>query len=494
MPDSLDPIAAGVASALKALRARAGLREDRLSDSGLALGSLAGLASVRDAGGTSIEEAVVRAVRAAAQRLEATHSIVADASLALELAQDPPDDLYSPDLGRRRTVLLDNWDLLHHARSVPASPAPTMRKLRIELESEAFTALAIALTDAERDALRQPEADAPERPGLARSVTPTVLTEFRRVAAALREAITSSANGRGWAQDLRAEGQAPKRPTVLSTSYGLRTLLLIEGHLSADLVEVAEFLQKQASVSTGVASRTQGKASPEAAAAVLSVLHQVSGTANYDAELDALAANLDQVERSRPYILSMLLETTVQLGHRPVLVEDLASALLAARREFHSWRLWQQKAEEGLVAPAPSVPHTARAVRALVLALESPLNDTLQTEVTKAIDEAAAWLAEGQSLEGTSELIERSSADGGSSVMYLRHYTAAWVVKALVSAGLSPRHTAVNTALNRVWTDFRPEMGLWRWSNGDLPVWMTADSVEALHLAALSGMLTLREP
>jgi hypothetical protein len=190
----------------------------------------------------------------------------------------------------------------------------------------------------------------------------------------------------------------------------------------------------------------------------------------------------------------MLLETTVQLGHRPVLVEDLASALLAARREFHSWRLWQQKAEEGLVAPAPSVPHTARAVRALVLALESPLNDTLQTEVTKAIDEAAAWLAEGQSLEGTSELIERSSADGGSSVMYLRHYTAAWVVKALVSAGLSPRHTAVNTALNRVWTDFRPEMGLWRWSNGDLPVWMTADSVEALHLAALSGMLTLREP
>lgn len=118
-----------------------------------------------------------------------------------------------------------------------------------------------------------------------------------------------------------------------------------------------------------------------------------------------------------------------------------------------------------------------RAVRALVLALESPLNDALRTEVAEAIDKAAAWLAEGQSLEGTSELIERPSPDGETNGRYLRHYTAAWVVKALVSAGLSSRHAAISAALTRVWRDFRPEIGLWRWSNGDLPVWMAADSV-----------------
>jgi hypothetical protein len=493
MPDPLDPIAAGVASALKALRARAGLREERLADSGPALGSLAGLVSVHDAGGTSVEQAVVRAVRSAAQRLEPTYSIVADASLALELSQDPPDELYSADLGRRRSVLLENWDLLHRMRSAPAGPAPTMRKLRIELEGEAFGALAIALTDAERDVLRQPEDDAPEPHALVHSPTPTVLSAFGLVAAALREVGTAGAGVRGWAQDLRAEGQAPKRPTVLATSYGLRTLLLIEGHLSADLVEVATFLQEQARSGTGLAARTQRNSSPEATAVVLSVLHQVNGTANYDAELGALAASLDQVGRSRPYILSVLLETSAQLGHRPSLTEDLVTALLAARRKFHGWLLWPQKAEEGLVAPAPSVPHTARAVRALVLALASSLSDERRTEVVRAVDEAAAWLAEGQSLEGTSELIERSSPDGETNVMYLRHYTAAWVVKALVSAGLSSRHTAVGAALSRVWTDFRPEIGLWRWSNGDLPVWMTADSVEALHLAALSDMVTFRE-
>jgi hypothetical protein len=493
MPDPLDPIAAGVASALKALRARAGMREERLGESGLALDSLAGLASVRDAGGTSVEQAVVRAVRTAAQRLEATYSIVADVSLALELTLDPPDELYAADLGRRRSVLLENWDLLHRMRSVPAGPAPTMRKLRIDLETEAFGALAMALTDAERDVLKRPEADTTERPALNRSPTPTVLTEFRRVAAALREASTTGPGGRGWAQDLRAEGQTSKLPTALSTSYGLKTLLLIEGHLSADLVEVAEFLQERARPGIRLAG-TQERASPEATAAVLSVLHRVNGTVTYDAELDFLAANLDQVERSRPLILSMLLETSAQLGHRPPLTENLVTALLETRREFRGWRLWPQKAEEGLVAPVPSVPHTARAIRALVLALESPLNDALRTELAKAIDEAAAWLAEGQSLEGASELIRRPSPDGGTKAMYMRHYTAAWVVKALVSAGLSSRHTAVTAALTRVWTDFRPEIGLWRWSNGDLPVWMTADSVEALHLAALNNMLTLREP
>ncbi|WP_300607060.1 hypothetical protein [Trebonia sp.] len=495
MAEPLDSIAAGVASALKSLRARAGLREERLGDTGPALDSLAGLASVRDAGGTSVEQAVVRAVRTAAARLEPTYSIVADVSLSLELTQDPPDELYSADLGRRRSALVKNWDLLHRRRSAPPGPAPTLRTLRLDLETEALSALAVALTDAERGVLKQPEVGVPERSGLIRSSVPTVLTVFRRVAAALRETRTTGPDGTGWAQDLRTEGQGPKLPTPMSTSYGLKTIMLIEGHLAADLVDVAEFLQKLADAHTGFLARTQQRPSPEGTATVLSVLHQVNGTAAYDAELDVLSASVQRlVERSRPFILATLLETSVQFGRRPQLTGDIVAALLAARRQFRGWRLWSQRVEEGLVAPTPSVPHTARSVRALILALGSPLDDALRASVTEAIDEAAAWLAKGQNLEGTSELIERQFDDGRRDVMYLRHYTAAWVVKALVSAGLSSRHAAVSTALARIWADFRPEIGLWRWSNGELPVWMTADSVEALHLAALSDTLTLREP
>jgi hypothetical protein len=501
--EPLDSIAAGVASALKSLRARAGLREERLRDIGPALDSLAGLASVRDAGGGSVEQAVVRAVRTAAARLEPTYSIVADVSLALELTQDAPDDLYSADLGKRRSALVNNWDLVHRMRSAPAGPAPTLRTLRLDLETSALSALAVALTDAERDAHKQPVAEAPERSGLIRSPVPTVLTEFRRVAAALRETMTTGPYGRGWAQDLRAESQTPKLPTPMSTSYGLKAIMLIEGHLAADLAEVAEsipelaraLLENSADERPGFAARTQQQPSPEGTATVLSVLHQVNGTAVFDAELDVLSASMEQpVERSRPYILATLLETSAQLGRRPELTNQIVAALLAARRQFHGWRLWSQRAEEGLVAPAPSVPHTARSVRALVLALGSSLDDALRTSVIEAIDEAAAWLAEGQNLEGTSELIERQSDHGPTGVMYLRHYTAAWVVKALVSAGLSSRHAAVSAALAKIWADFHPDIGLWRWSNGEMPVWMTADSVEALRLAALSDMLPSREP
>ena len=150
MAEPIDPAALGVASALKSLRTRVGLREERLHGTELALDTLTGLDSVRalvDAG-EAPERAIVRAVRAAAGTLEPTMSIVADASLALELSADlvPDTDLYAHDLGQRRDALLRNWERLHELRSVPPSKAPSPRALRLEVESEALAALAMALT------------------------------------------------------------------------------------------------------------------------------------------------------------------------------------------------------------------------------------------------------------------------------------------------------------------------------------------------------------
>src|ERR1700733_4195822 len=153
MSDPLDPVAAGVASLLKSLRTRAGLQEDRLSGTELTLDPLTGLDRVRAfmTAGDRPERAIVRAVREAASSLEPTLSIVADVSLSLELsAAAVPEDpeLYAPDLGRRRTALLANWDRLHEIRAVrPAGRAPSPRALRLEVETEALAALAMALTE-----------------------------------------------------------------------------------------------------------------------------------------------------------------------------------------------------------------------------------------------------------------------------------------------------------------------------------------------------------
>src|SRR5215472_9691329 len=150
MAEPLDPAALGVASALKSLRTRAGLREERLHGTELALDTLTGLDSVRAlvSAGQSPERAIVRAVRAAAGTLAPTMSIVADASLGLRLFADlvPDGDLYAQDLGRRREALLRNWDRLHELRSVPPGKPPSPRALRLEVESGALTALAVALT------------------------------------------------------------------------------------------------------------------------------------------------------------------------------------------------------------------------------------------------------------------------------------------------------------------------------------------------------------
>ena len=146
MTEPLSPAAAGVASALKSLRTRAGLREDRLHGTELALDTLAGLDSVRERmrAGEPAERAIVQVVQAAARDLEPTLSIVADASLGLRLSTDT--DLYAGDLGRRRGVLLRNWDRHHELRSVPAGRAPSPRALRLDVEAAALNALAVRLT------------------------------------------------------------------------------------------------------------------------------------------------------------------------------------------------------------------------------------------------------------------------------------------------------------------------------------------------------------
>ena len=111
MTEPLDPSAAGVASALKNLRARAGLTKERLSGSELARDTLAGLPVVRQLidAGEEPESAIMYAVQEAAKTLEPTLGIVADVSLALGRERSPdqiPDaDLYAQDLGQRREAL-----------------------------------------------------------------------------------------------------------------------------------------------------------------------------------------------------------------------------------------------------------------------------------------------------------------------------------------------------------------------------------------------------
>ncbi len=168
----------------------------------------------------------------------------------------------------------------------------------------------------------------------------------------------------------------------------------------------------------GYGALTQREPSPEGTATVLQALHRIDGTARLCAQLDTMKANIGDVERSRPYILTTMLKTSRQLDPDPELTAGLIRDLLDARRPYGDLLLWPEKAEPLAVSPAPSIAHTARAVRALAqVGQPAP-------EVRAALEQAAAWLTGQRDLGNVSENIDRLLEDGRVEELYTRHFTS----------------------------------------------------------------------
>jgi hypothetical protein len=332
----------------------------------------------------------------------------------------------------------------------------------------------------------------PDRPGLRLVPAPlpsppaaTLFQTFQNVAAALRGCLVRDADGTptGWPRDLRDLPELPGEATPTSTAYGIKAMLLLEDGLAADLVPVADSLRKMSLRGGGYAGREQSGPRPEATAAVLNALRRVAATENFDAHIAQMERGLGEFEKARPFILTTMLETSLLIKPGTRLVEILVDSLLAARRPYYGdVLLWPEKAEPLLITPAPSVAHTARAV--WVLASAQAMQPSSQ--VQEALEQAVAWLVEQRDLHNAYEATERP-VNGVLELVHIRHFTAAWVVKALVSAGVPTAHPSVAHAVAQVWGSYGGDTAaLWAWDNGDLPIWMTFDAIDALRLANLA--------
>ena len=309
----------------------------------------------------------------------------------------------------------------------------------------------------------------------------TMLRTFADVAKALRDCLTPGADDRptGWPPDLRVPGEA----AALSTAYGIRTMLLLEDGLAPDLVPVAESLRTMAFTAGGYAGREQSEPRPEATAAVLNALCRIAAMEDFEAHIAQMKRDLGDFEKCRPFILTTMLETCLLLNPGIELVDILVDSLLAARRPYGDVLLWPEKAEPTRVPPAPSVAHTARAVRVLVGVQALRPADQVQ----EALNRAVSWLTEQRDLRNAYEAIERSVVNERPELVHVRHFTAAWVVKALVSAGVPAADPSVSNAVAQVLNSYGGDTAaLWAWDNGDLPIWMTFDAIEALRLASLA--------
>ncbi len=186
----------------------------------------------------------------------------------------------------------------------------------------------------------------------------------------------------------------------------------------------------------------------------------------------------DEIARERPFILTLALRPLMRIAPEAPLTQRIVRLLLDLRRDFDGVGLWTEKAlpgEQPMVEP--SVAHTAYAVSALRLA-EAEL-------VADAIAPAEKWLATPLNLGGVTEIVRRTRPDGDPEELAFHHFTAALVVRALAGAE-RPDRPAIERALQVVWERYDYTRHLFTWGNGDTPVWLLQEAVEAVQDAAFA--------
>ena len=95
-------------------------------------------------------------------------------------------------------------------------------------------------------------------------------------------------------------------------------MLLLEGSLAPDLIPAApQYLRTRASPQGGYSARARIAPRPEVTAAVLGTLHQLDGMADFNTQIAAMKKELREFEKTRPFVLTCLLEASVQLGATP---------------------------------------------------------------------------------------------------------------------------------------------------------------------------------
>jgi DNA-binding XRE family transcriptional regulator len=303
---------------------------------------------------------------------------------------------------------------------------------------------------------------------------------FHRVGLGLVEHLIRDGHGKalGWRHNLQTDGH----PTALSTAFGMNALMVV-GEPYVDQHALVDSLLTMRSPQVNWLGRA-GTSRPEITAAVVDVLFRIGTAISVDEGLNLVEDSLDEFSRTRPYLLAVALQTAVRLRPDAPLTTRLIEDLLSTRLDFSGSLLWPEKNEAGLVAPEPSVVHTARAVVALRASLRSR-NDG--GEVLEAVEEATQWLIDRTHPDdGVFEELIRPKPDGdGTTRIMIRHFTPAWVVQALAAAPQLPL-ARLNRALRTLWSRYDHERGLWSWGNGDLPIWMTLDAVTALRAATLA--------
>ncbi|MDO0937554.1 hypothetical protein QQY66_39680 [Streptomyces sp. DG2A-72] len=315
----------------------------------------------------------------------------------------------------------------------------------------------------------------------------------------------------GWAHSLGES--SPARPTAVGTAYGLHIMLDLgapDGRLSTgDLVDTLWRLRLP---DGGWSARSQGsEPRPEVTALVLGALARAGASRERLADEVARCASgftheLDRAGRESTHVVTTVLRGLLRAAPDSALLPRLREAIVDGAlsdpgREH--LRCWDYRLD--LDNGRASALHTAQAVVALDRAA-MVLGDNASARATR--EDGVRWLLacpDGPhdscaDLANLREEVRRPRTDDPSrhEVLNVRHFTAAWVVRALMSPtarriardeGLEERwRERLDGAVAAVWAG--QSGGIWTWGLGDgtqlrRPIWMTYQGLCALRAHAV---------
>jgi len=292
----------------------------------------------------------------------------------------------------------------------------------------------------------------------------------------------------GWSQYIGEE--IP--PTAIGTSYGLRIAMALDiRHPALDRFVLAQSLLSMQKDGGGWAASSQKDVGrPEVTAWVLAALCRCGLDQKTKAELIELLHQMaagDPMVTRRTTVTTAVLAAMTEIQPASPLVRELANALVSgsSREEVDNKQLasWGENLSTGDRRDSPA--HTARAVIALSRAASALQGDQALLDVREAgID----WLCrDSVSLEPAEEQIRRPVSAGNADTIFIGHFTASWVARALMCGDLSPeRLQYVTDSVRRVIDSQKG--GIWRWGNGEKPIWTSYQGVMTLRDYGLRGL------